>query len=231
MRKLIFFLVVIFTMFISTFCAFASNETIDELIAQLGIKSPEAAAPERKNNQTFGEAWKEIESVKKRLRFKTDKIENITIVSTRLNYDIPFFDIYCAEKGGKIWLRLVMKAGLTSEPMATGKVIINVDGIVHSFSVPSYSRETTSQVSSYRSARTVYTQRDYNEKVDMVVDEDAEKILRLATDGKVTMIRMRGRYYVDFKMSKAAHTSFDAMLRYYKARQILLYGYIVEAQN
>lgn len=212
----------IFLLLAVSCCAFAANETIEELIAALEGKEPEVIAQETKQRQNVEWAKKEIEAVKKNLRFQTDRIENITWTQTKLNFSIPYFNIYCGEQNGSVFLRLMVEPDIRTERMETEKVVINVDGIVKSFTVPARYRNITSEVSSSKGINGVQIRRWYTERIDMPVYEEVEDILRQAASGKETLVRMSGRYSQDFKLSKAAHNAFDSLLRYYKARQIIL---------
>lgn len=216
---------VIFSVFLllATSCSvFAANETIEELIAALEGKEPAVIEQEIKQRQNVEWAKKEIEAVKKNLRFKTDKIENITWTHTKLNFSIPYFDIYCGEQNGAVFLRLMIEPDIRTERMETDRIIVNVDGIVHSFTVPLRYRNITSEVSSSKGINGVKMLRWYTERIDMPVYQDVEKILIQAAGGKETLVRLSGKYNMDFKLTKAAHNAFDSLLRYYKARQIIL---------
>lgn len=212
----------VFLLLVVSQCAFAANETIEQLIAALEGKEPEVIAQETKQRQDVEWAKKEIEAVKKNLRFKTDKIENITWTHTKLIPSTPYFDVYCGERNGSVFLKLIIKPDIKTEQMAMERVIINVDGIVQSFTVPLRYRNITSEVSSSKGINGVKMLRWYTERIDMPVYQEVQDILRQAASGKETLVRMSGRYNQDFKLSKAAHNAFDSLLRYYKARQIIL---------
>lgn len=203
--------------------AFAANETIEELIAQLEGKSPETAALEREQKWAVEEAKKEVDSVKKALRFRTDKIENVTWVHTRLTQFTPYFDVYCGERDGRIWMRLRLEPSSDTRPMVMEQVILNIDGEVRRFGINARDRDVTSEVRSVKGVfGGVEVNRWYYEKIDMPVTPELEKILWWATGKKSVLVRFRGRYSQDFKLTKAWHDAFSAMLRYYRARQIIL---------
>lgn len=204
-------------------CAAASSETIDELIAQLEGKSPESVAQEREQEWVVEEARREVEAVKKALRFQTDKIENVTWVHTRLFQTRPCLDVYCGERDGRIWMRLQLEPSSDTQPMVMEQVVLNIDGEVRRFSINASDRNATSEV---RSARGTFggieVNRWYYEKIDMSVTPELEKILWRATGRKNVLVRFKGRYSQDFKLTQAWHNAFGAMLRYYRARQIIL---------
>lgn len=204
-------------------CAFAANETIDELIAQLEGKSPETAAQEREQKWVVEEAEREIAAVKKALRFNTDKIENVTWVHTRLTQFRPVFDIYCGERGGRIWMRLLLEPRSDTRPMVMEQVVLNIGGEVRNFSIKAGDRNITSEVRAVKGTfGGVDVNRWYYERIDMPVTPELEKILWRAAGSKSVLVRFRGRYVEDFKLSKAAHNAYSAILRYYRARQVIL---------
>lgn len=204
--------------------AFAASETIDELIAQLEGKSPETAAQEREQKQSVEEAKKEIEVVKKQLRFQTDKFKNVTWTRTRLGQFGPRFDIYCGERNDKIWMRILIEPSGDTKPMLTELVYLNIDGDVKGFHIKADDRKTTSEVRSSKGlGGKIEVRRWFYETVDMsVTDPELENLLRRAASAKSVMVRFSGQYNQDFNLSKDWQKSFDAMLRYYKARQTIL---------
>lgn len=222
MKRLVLTLLILLTI---TGCAFASDVTIDELLAQLEGKSPETITQEREQRMSVDEAKKEIEAVKKNLRFRTDKMENVTWTRTKISTGKPYFDMYCGERNGKIWLRVKLEPSAnTKQPMIMNTVLLNIDGHNTGFTVKASDRKTSSEV---RSSRGTFGGIDVNrwfyEEVDMsVITPELETLLRQAADGKTVMVRMRGNYSEDFMLSKQARAAFDAMLRYYRARQVLL---------
>lgn len=201
--------------------AFAAFDSFDDLVAAEEKKG--AGVPAQASDNAYEAAKKEIEAVKKHLRFRIDKIENIVWVSTKLKYTTQCFDIYCGEQGGEIWLRLKIKPGPYTQPMVMERVTINVDGVAQSFMVPPSSSNITSELHSTYGIGDIKARRWYEEKVDMAVNQEIEKLLRRVADGKETLIRLSGRNYkVDMKLLKDSYPAFDAMLRYYRARQIIL---------
>lgn len=204
-------------------CVFAANETIEALIGALEEKEPAVIEREVKQRRDVEWAEQEIAAVKKHLRLQTDKIENTSWVISKLNIYSTYIDIYCIEQDGVISLRLVLAPRFDTEPLMMERFVINVDGAPNTFAVPAKNREITSKVRTDSSGiNEVEITRWYKERANLAVTKEIKKVLRQAADAKETLIRMRGRYNFDFKMSKATQISFDAMLRYYEARQIIL---------
>lgn len=232
MKKSMVFLLAIFTMFASTFFAFAfaaEYTSIEDLAANYENKTDDSEQETPTSITAKREfAKQEFNAVKKHLRFSSDKVEDINWTQTKWNISsyYPYIDIYVGEDGKRIWMRL--KAELREDlPVLTKQIIFNIDGSVYRLPVNSDCVSVKSDISTSQARlNSTVTRLAYTETIDMHVTPDIHKILLLIPKSKDTTVRLSGQSrYIDFKIPKATKNAFDAMLRFYEARPYLQLQY------